>query len=105
LARTSITFVFAYTCDPLISYTYYPDDRFRGTGPHEVASPDKDSVFTVFVTLARTMVEEAVKEFGPEDQDIRGTILGWEWTKATPGKRPRVPESFLTRYRRRVWPK
>jgi hypothetical protein len=97
-------FVYAYTCSPLVSYTYYPGDRFRGTGPHEIAPPAQEAVFTTFVTLARSVVKEAVEEFGPDDQDIRGVILGWEWTKASPGSNPRVPEAFPSRYRRRVWP-
>jgi hypothetical protein len=97
-------FVYAYTCDPLISYTYSPRDQFDNTGPHEIEPPRRDSVFTVFVTLARPVVEDALRELSSADQDVRGTILGWEWTKATPGMRPRVPEAWRTRYRRRVWP-
>jgi hypothetical protein len=96
-------FVFAYISCPLVSYTYYPSDIFRGTGPHEVRPPTNASVFTVFVSLARSVVEEAVKEFGPEDQEVRGAILGWEWTKASAGN-PRMPDLFSTRYRRMVWP-
>lgn len=42
-------FIFAYTSCPRISYTYYPGDRFRGTGPHEVSPPTNRSIFTVFV--------------------------------------------------------
>ena len=96
-------FVYAYVSAPHISYTYYLRDRFDGTGPHEVPAPGLPSVFVVFVTLARSVVSEVEQEFHLANQDIRGVILYWEWTKASATDRL-LPDGHAERYRRRVWP-
>jgi hypothetical protein len=93
--------VYAYVSRPQRSYTY------RTPG---VVTPDRlavtaapvDSVFIAFVLLNPLMVHEALVE-RPDDREVAGTVLFWEWTMASEAM-PDLPRDDGDRYGRKVWP-
>lgn len=93
--------VYAYVSRPDRSFTY------RTAG---VVSPDKlvrlqaplESVFIAFVSLTPHMVEQEVVP-SPDDREVAGTVLFWEWTMASESD-ANLPRDADTRYGRKVWP-
>ena len=102
LAEGLDSFVYVYASNTAITSYYSIHDRWKNTGPHVDAPPD-NSVFTIFVSLARDMIERMLVNENSPGTDVRGVILAWEWTAAAV-EDCRLPEAHQTRYKMHLRP-
>lgn len=91
-------FVFAYACNPPANYRFDPSRP--NSGPDIVVRP-RNSVFVVFVSLTRPMLNDSQRILSCPVGTFRGVILGWEWTPEAPGTN--LPLDYRTRYTKEIW--
>jgi len=93
--------VHVYVATPPVSYTFTGVSAHSGQGPLPIPAP-RNSVFAMFVTFAKDVVDDVQGTFASPADTIGGVILYWEWTMAD-SSAPDLPDGHQTRYRRMVW--
>jgi hypothetical protein len=83
-------------------FTCYYKDHVNFGGVIKQEKPPIESVFTVFASLNRDLVDAALADMSGSAHNINGVILLWEWTDRSP-ENPSLPFEYGTRYVRELW--
>jgi hypothetical protein len=74
--------IYAFVARPDGSFTYRDERRLSSEQLIGIGAP-RESVFIAFVSMVEGVISETQTGLHPEDPEIRGAVLYWEWTKAS----------------------